>query len=188
MRKLNITETILSILEGQAEATADLFDSYFCSRNESYRKLRGKLLGTIPRTKFSKYWAEIYSERNKFYKTLSALKKAGLISKSENTGKSMWSITGNGKNKLTSMIQNFTDITPSKFPTIVSYDIPNRYTRDRNWLRLVLLKLGFSAAHKSLLIGNFKIPEALLVELRKRKILEYVHILEINNTGTFNLK
>lgn len=67
---------------------------------------------------------------------------------------------------------------------IFAYDIPEREKQKRAWLREVLRLLGFRMLQKSLWIGKSKIPEGFLQDLRKKEIMDHVHIFEISKTGT----
>lgn len=67
---------------------------------------------------------------------------------------------------------------------IMSFDIPEKLRRKRNWLREVLRNLGFNMIHQSVWIGKSKIPKHMIDDLERIKILEFVEILEISKTGT----
>lgn len=67
---------------------------------------------------------------------------------------------------------------------IISFDVPEKFRRKRDWLREVIRNLGFTMVHQSVWIGNIKIPKTFLIDLEKLKILECVEIFEISKTGT----
>ncbi|GEM_PF-795492 len=187
VKKVSATEVILRILQGGAEITADLFDTYFCGYNESYRKARGKMLGSIPRVTFEKDWGDLYHERQKFSKLLTALKSDGFIAKPVAGRNTPWTITKNGIKKLQRKQPAPYESVAAKLPTIVSYDIPERQKRERHWLRRVLGELRFTMVHRSVWIGNVLIPEQFLVELKFKGLMHYVHILEVSKNGTIPL-
>lgn len=68
--------------------------------------------------------------------------------------------------------------------TIVSFDVPERLRRKRNWLREVLKNLGFSMIHQSVWVGKIKIPQEMIGDLEDLKILEFVEIFEISKRGS----
>ena len=67
---------------------------------------------------------------------------------------------------------------------IISFDIPEKLRRKRNWLREVIRNLGFNMIHQSVWLGKIKIPKNFIKDMDDLKILEYVEIFEINKTGT----
>ncbi|OGJ02382.1 hypothetical protein A3I95_03300 [Candidatus Nomurabacteria bacterium RIFCSPLOWO2_02_FULL_44_12] len=71
-----------------------------------------------------------------------------------------------------------------KTTVIISFDIPEKLRRKRNWLRAVIKNLGFNMVHQSVWIGKVKIPEQFIRDLEELKILEFVEIFEISLFGT----
>ena len=67
---------------------------------------------------------------------------------------------------------------------IISFDIPERLRRKRNWVRGVIKNLGFEMIHQSVWVGKTKIPKEMIEDLEKLKILEFVEIFEVGKTGT----
>ncbi len=68
--------------------------------------------------------------------------------------------------------------------TIVTFDIPERDRRKRDWLRSALKNLSFRMLQKSVWIGKIKIPDTFLADLRRFGIIDRVEILGITKQGT----
>jgi hypothetical protein len=177
-------ELILTLLQHQAEFSADLLDDFLCTYHESYKKMRGKLSGSIKPAKFEKDWAMLYREKRKFHNTLYWLKQSGLISKDNAHRNSKWSITKEGIGKLSSLTNHKYKTKLSTSPIIVSYDIPEKKRKERAWVREVLQIVGFTMVHQSVWVGNVAIPEEFLRELRQKKLFAFVHIFSIGEMGT----
>ena len=67
---------------------------------------------------------------------------------------------------------------------IVMFDIPEKESRKRRWLRNALLNLGFAMLQKSLWAGKKKIPEEFIDDLKKLNLLNYIEILAVTKTGS----
>ncbi|OGI76113.1 hypothetical protein A3C67_01565 [Candidatus Nomurabacteria bacterium RIFCSPHIGHO2_02_FULL_42_19] len=67
---------------------------------------------------------------------------------------------------------------------IISFDIPEKFRRKRDWFREVVKKLGFNIIHQSVWAGEAVVPRELIEDLEDLKILEYVEIFKINKEGT----
>ena len=183
---------ILEILQIQAEATIDLLDIFTSGYAEAYRKARKTMKYGPPQ--FKTDWASQYFQRQQFYSLLNQLKNQGLIEKKKGNDKkgSIWKITKKGLEKLNLMKTknlfikksiNFKKEPDDKIRVII-FDIPEKERYKRNWLRMVLVSLGFSLLQQSVWIGKSKIPERFIFNLQKRGMLDYVQIFEINKEGT----
>ena len=69
---------------------------------------------------------------------------------------------------------------------IISYDIPESDRRSRGWIRGILKFLEYNMVHQSVWMGNHKIPEDFLYDLKSRNIFSYVHIFEVGEKGTLS--
>ena len=72
---------------------------------------------------------------------------------------------------------------PGKKIIIVAYDIPEKLSRYRDWLRTVLKRLGFKKLQQSVWVGKVLIPDQLLDDLMKYKLEEYVEIIAVSSSG-----
>ena len=186
MRKRRFTAVgnALSILEAGVYTTADLFETMMRDRVSSYRMARQKLGAPPPEL----VWAKAFENRRNFQSLLSKLKREGFIQQADGKGSLLWKVTKLGKTKIDfekrrNLIE---EASVSANPIIVSYDIPERLRNERKWLREVLLLLDYQPVHKSVWIGNKRISENLLRELRKREILNGTQIFEVTKKGTLN--
>ena len=184
--KGDLSIKILDVLESTAYATSELLSVFLCDYQESYRKARGMAYG---RTYDKKSPAELKKEKDKkFYNLIYRLKKDGLITKK----KSSWAITKKGKQKLDGLKEQKEVFMPKKKYkieegkelNIVIFDVPEEQRRKRDWLREMLIQLGFSKLQQSVWISKNKLPEELLKDVRTFNMLEYVEIFSITKTGT----
>jgi hypothetical protein len=184
LKKIGITTVskILQILQGGAEASLLIFDALTSSKREGYRKLHNYEAGQYT----GDNWGEIYKEKQKLWSTLNRLKRDGLIEKN----KDLWKITKNGLMKLEKIEPNeikrniLEKSKPSNNLIIISYDIPERYKKERWWVIEILKILDFKMIHYSFWVGKIKVPQEFLEELKIRGILDCFHIFEVNKTGT----
>jgi len=189
-------EKILKILQGGAEITVSLLDTFLCGYNTSYKKMR-MVVGGGSVVRFKKDWAEAYQERQRFYIILSKLKKEGLVAKEINNSLSKWSITKKGLNKLQLIESRKTSdgysADYSKYKKmsnkfcVVIFDIPEEDRRKREWLRFALSSLGFSLLQNSVWIGKNVIPEQLIYDLKEKGMMKYVHIFGVGDQGTIKI-
>ncbi|MFA6076908.1 MAG: hypothetical protein WC735_02425 [Candidatus Paceibacterota bacterium] len=115
---------------------------------------------------------------------ISKMKHDGLIETENNKFK----ISGKGIDKLNKLRNNL----PGRFyernhkgnSVIISFDIPERLRRKRNWLREVIRNFGFRMIHQSVWMGKGKVPKDFIEDLENLKILEFVEIFEISKTGS----
>ena len=70
--------------------------------------------------------------------------------------------------------------------TIVSYDLPVAFNKERNILRDILRLLGFGLVHKSVWVGKVKLPKQFILALEKLGIIKFVEILEVTKNGSLN--
>lgn len=192
MRTSSVIETILEILQEEAEATADLFDIFTSDYATSRRKI-ARSLKYGPR-RFKTNWAEVYRNRQKFFNLLNHLKRQGLVESKKEGRRSIWKITAAGLGKLKLLKQrNLYSKQSTEYESteneaalkIITYDIPVREGhKKRDWLRAVLANLGFTLLQKSVWVGKRKIPEAFLNDLHERKLLPYVHVFTVAKSGT----
>jgi len=183
-------EKILDILQSQAETTISLLDIFVSGYSSSYKKARQGL--SRNQRYFKTDWADRFRNRQQFYSTLNRLKNQGLIERKPDKGQTIWKITEKGKGifndyKKDALFSGQScdyEIKGEKNIKIIIFDIPEKERRKREWLRSVLNHLKFSLLQKSVWIGKNQIPEGLLKDLRKRDMLNYVHIFAISRSGT----
>ncbi len=131
-------------------------------------------------------------EKQRFYNFVNYLKDDGIISETAGNNKKWYHIAEKGKKKLLALLTLRENIIPlpqypkidNKTFTIVTFDIPEKEKRKREWLRAVLKRLGYKAIQRSVLLGKTKIPQSLLDDLLRLRMVEYVEIFEITKTGS----
>ncbi len=163
---------VLTVLgKGALLGTLELLDE-LCNYQKSYKKAHQGFYGG--------------AELQVFYSLLTRLKNQGLIEKLENSKGTLWKITTAGFNRFTLIKDKkaLYDIESDGKLKIIAYDIPEKERSKRLWLREVLKMMNFKMLQKSLAVGKSKIPENFLEDLRKRRMLSYVHIFEVTKTGT----
>ncbi len=141
------------------------------------------------RARKDREWEEkrIQERRDRLSKFISKMKKDGLIKEAGRNSFKL-QISNKGKSKLEQLKESLPDRHYSSeyqnIFTIISFDIPEKLRRKRNWLREVIKNLKFEMVHQSVWIGKAKIPEKMVLDLEDLKILEYIEIFEISKTGT----
>ncbi|MBI3458974.1 hypothetical protein HY061_01785 [Candidatus Azambacteria bacterium] len=186
-------EKILNFLQGGAEITTSILDTFLCDYNTSYKKMRNVISGRgVQYVKTN--WAEAYKERQRFYALLSKLKNGGLITKETDNRYSKWSLTNKGLDKLkiyqsckvadNRLIDYSGYKKESNKFCIVIFDIPEQARQKRSWIRFALTSLDFSLLQNSVWIGKNIIPEQFIHDLREKKMLDYVHIFGVGDQGT----
>ncbi len=112
-----------------------------------------------------------------FWKTLSRLEQRGLV---ENKG-NQWKITSLGldylkklqrKKKLPKHSAKSLSSKPKRM--IIIFDIPEKFRRERAWLRFELTNLGFVMLQKSVWFGPAPLPKEFIKSLKELKILPYL--------------
>ncbi|PIR88022.1 MAG: hypothetical protein COU10_01425 [Candidatus Harrisonbacteria bacterium CG10_big_fil_rev_8_21_14_0_10_45_28] len=140
-----------------------------------YKLLRKKMRGwmDIPKPKRIDYQK---LKEQTLRTTLSRLKKRGLV---ENKN-GIWAITKKGieflKNKLISKIPHFGHLKTKnkKKEMVVIFDIPEIRKKQRNWLRMELMALGFIPLQKSVWLGPAPLPKEFIKYLSDTNLLPYL--------------
>jgi len=118
---------------------------------------------------------------------ISKMKHDGLIDESKKES-NKFKISYKGKSKLKQLKSGLPgrhyETKEQYNPVIISFDIPERFRPKRDWLREVIRNLGFKMIHQSVWIGKIKIPKDMIMDMEDLKILEYVEIFEVGQTGT----
>lgn len=181
----------LEIIGEFAYTTAEFVEVFLASSKGNYLKLRHfKQRSPNAITEKLRSGAE---EKQRFYELLFRLQKNNLITKMEEKEKKIWKITKKGKEKLiklkTKSIISLPNnknykIQPSAEIIIISFDIPEKEKYKRDWLRSVLINLGFKLLQKSVWIGKVKIPTELIDDFKKFNLFSYLEIFAVSKTGT----
>ncbi|MEK7653730.1 MAG: CRISPR-associated endonuclease Cas2 [Patescibacteria group bacterium] len=178
----------LEIIEKTSINLVNFVAAFSGSKFESAKKLSNfRMTDSAPVT------AEIgayLKERRKAQYYISFLKREGFVAvKDEKVG-----LTQRGYLKLKFLKSNSADKLPvgnysaTKSSNIVlfAFDIPEKRRKIRDWLRVVLKRIGFNMIQQSVWIGKVNIPEDFLNDLRQLQILENVEILAVTKSGSLN--
>ena len=176
---------VLDFIEDSARGTADFVDTFLSA---GYGASLGKFqyLGNIKAEKRLDYQID-REKRRQLQKYIHKLKKDGLISLDQ---EGQFQLSAKGKKKLM-LLKSNKPIDKDTYQkevsdkvTIISYDIPEVFRRERKILRDLLLILGFNSVHKSVWVGKVKLPKQFIADLQRLGILDCVEILEVTKTGS----
>ena len=184
--KGDLTRKVLEVTGEGLVTTADIITAILES---GYGASVSKMDRNYRRLEASRAKEVLHREKMKsYYNLISKLNRDGfLVAKQKN-----WSLTAIGREKLRKLKKQMTEriprknysVTKSNDLTIVSFDIPEKEKRKRNWLRDTLANLDFKMLQKSVWLGKNKIPSELLNDMRKLGILDHIHIFSVNRTGS----
>lgn len=187
-----VTEKVLEILQVQAEAAAYLFEIFATDYATSYKRMHRSFWNRPPA--FKTDWAEWYRRRHAFHSLLNKLKRDGLVAQKEKRRNAPWHITRSGVRLLTDLKKKSDRQAVLPRPKyhgerrtgliIVAFDVPERESAKRRWLRGALTALGFQRIQHSVWAGNTILPDAFLEDMRAYAILPYVHIFSVTKAGT----
>ncbi len=148
------------------------------SYQAGYKRMRQSLYG------YSSFHSKMRrSETNNavLYLTLARLKKHGLVKKAND----VWSITNEGKKYLKRRLnyilprhQKRNVSPPERKNMIIAFDIPEKYRRKRDWLRVELIFLEFLPIQKSVWLGPAPLPKDFIENLHSLEILKYLKFFE----------
>ena len=125
-----------------------------------------------------------YEEKRKVYSAIARLRHGGFIRKED----ARWRITKTGialYKKLISRHMPRLDYTKKQSETImiITFDIPEKERRKRDWLREALRALGFTMLRQSVWAGVMGIPEDFIHDLEYLRIRDYVDIFSVDKQG-----
>lgn len=180
---------ILELLEDGAVNQIDFFSAilvsgYGASMNKvEYEYQKRRRLSSVQKLKYK----DLITKKERLQKFLSKLKHDGLINETGGEN-SKFTISSKGKIKLAQLknklpTRHYEKIIQNK-SVIVSFDIPEKLRRKRDWLREAIRNLGFRMIHQSVWIGKTKVPKQFILDLEEMNVLEYVEIFEISKAGS----
>lgn len=131
-------------------------------------------------------------EMQKYYGLLYRLKRHGLITEQKKKNKVLLWLTKKGKEKL-ELLKKKAGFPQAAYPVkssetfvIVAFDIPEKEKYKRVWFRSVLKALGMRMIQKSVWMGKVKILKILIGDLRRLRMLDFVHFFEVSKLGSFS--
>lgn len=188
-------ELLLTALQYQAEGLLEIADILLSTPQETRRWFHR--MPTYERHWFKKNWAEVYRDRQQFYKMLNHLKRQGLVARKGKEIKSPWFLTKLGKEKVQDYRNRRKDpFSPSSIDfeqprgngvTIVAFDVPEKERKKRDWIRLCLTDMGFRRLQRSVWVAPGQVQEDFMNALRRRNLSGYVHIFAVTKQGTLRI-
>ena len=188
MRYRELTRTLLGHL---IESGPILFDLLLPPHPRS-RLARG-LIGLDSR----RHTRSRASAKHTLSSTLCRLRKEGFVAKRGPDRKAQWAITQKGKIFLRNVVEKKPTLQrleyealppPDHIVRLVSFDIPEKQRRKRDWLRSELLQCEYRMLHRSVFIGNRPLPEEFMKEMISLGLERYVQIVSIDRRGTLSYK
>ena len=186
--KFSLTNSILNILEAGAVTTINMAWAMSTTKSESYRRLQ-TLKNSSELSQGENIISEIklsHKEYRKYHALLYRLEKNGLVAHPKDSENNNWAITVRGSSRLEKvrMDPRNKTLVDRDGLTIVSYDIPMKQRRERDRLREILKIAEFKNIHQSLWYSNKMVTIDFLKILKKLRILDSVHIFEVNKSGS----
>ena len=179
--------TALEVLEATVYSTVEFFGVLLTTSRGDYRALR-RFSPTL-RVTLAETLRDALEKKEKFYQLLHRLERDGLAKKDEGN---CWKLTKKGKSKRKDLSERLYQALPvpsyemeaGTETIIVSFDIPERERKKRDWLRAVLKRLHFSLLHQSTWIGKGVLPRAFIEDLRRTDLFPCMAIFSISKHGT----
>ncbi len=120
---------------------------------------------------------------------LSRLREQGLVERRGQRKNGRWIITKSGikflKRKAANSFSSVLALPESDGKIrLMTFDIPEKQRKKRNWLRAQLLACDYKPLHKSVWIGTRPLSEEFVKELDERKVAPYIHLVVVGEKGT----
>ena len=156
-----------------------------------YRLIRRRIRGyTGPARGVSRHGATAVSD-GYLDVALARLKRRGFV---ERETRGIWRITAAGREYLKKKLRyrrvgtkQGTNVKRSK-NLIVAFDIPERYRKERDWLRVELRNLGFEMLQKSVWFGPTPLPRDFIESLAALKILPCFKFFEAKESHIIGVR
>ena len=180
MRSSSLTKTILAHLAENGSLLIDIL----IPRHPASRLARA-LIGLDNRR-----YSSVKTAKHTVSTLLCRLRKDGLVASTGSKRNTEWTITGKGKKHLQAIPSPSLTATDYELPPkdniirLVSFDIPEKQRKKRDWLRTTLLACEYSILHKSVFIGKRPLPDEVVGEMRALDLMSYVHIVGVDKNGT----
>ncbi|MFA5023035.1 MAG: hypothetical protein WC385_01335 [Candidatus Paceibacterota bacterium] len=161
---------------------------FFLSQHPgNYRLLRERMLGNPYLEEQLERSAEERRTKAKRERvlsvTLSRLKRKGLIKNDDD----LWQLTKAGAQKIIgySIRKRVSPTSPknkTKRQMIIAFDIPEEKRKNRHWLRIELISLGFTLLQKSVWLGPAPLPKELIDYFKEMDILPHLKFFEVKES------
>jgi predicted transcriptional regulator len=187
-------DLIFSILEKLGDSATNSIDLFCAYLNAGYganiKKINYELYKIRQGKKINNN--KIKKDKDRFNKFIFILKKDGLVEKKGRGSDAVFYITKKGFNKLKKIKETKSDLLPEvnylkpkgNVVILISFDVPEKRRRERNWLRGVLNYLDFEQIHQSVFVGKGKLPKKFIDDLKDLKLFDFIEIIEVGKMGT----
>jgi DNA-binding transcriptional regulator PaaX len=141
-----------------------------------------------PVVDFSRFYTK-KPNKHSLSSILCRLKKEGLVQSKGQRNRTKWFITRKGRQHLKKQTaKNYNQLRvlpePDGIRRLITFDVPEKEYKKRDWLRAELLALEFKPLQKSVYLGDRPLPEEFIRDLEARQLGKCVHILSIEKEGT----
>ena len=194
----DFTIKILEALQEQALASVDLLDVFLSA---GYGASAGRMEFLAEQKRAEREVEKTQGNQTKveyqrYYDILYRLKKQGFVEETKTEKKLLFWLSISGKEKLARLRKGQKDLVlvkkyeihASDASTLIIFDIPELERRKRDWLRGVLMRLGFSLIQRSVWMGKVKIPAEFLEDLRELQLLSFIQIFEVSKAGSLDAR
>lgn len=127
--------------------------------------------------------------------TLSRLQRSGIVARFGSKKKSVWKIDsklkegGSGLAIILKTSGSLFELPPIDGKIrLITFDIPEKERKKRNWLRAQLVACGFKPLHKSVWLGRRPLPATFIHDIKDRHLNRYVYILGVGECGMLDGK
>ncbi len=139
-----------------------------------------------------KQWKADAKLRERYRNIIRWLERDGMIKRPIKKGEKWLEITRRGQKYMEQLRKRKKDafpipryaINPSDDLIIVSFDIPEKEARKRQWLRTALKIMRFRMKQESFWIGYAKIPKEFIQDIRRMKIIGCIEIFKVTQKGS----
>jgi len=135
---------------------------------------------------------EVQHRRQRYYLMILYLKRDGLIEEQINQGARSFILTLKGRQRVRELRTKSKTILPlpiynfkaSSNIVIIAFDIPEKQSRKRVWLRSALKNMRFTMIQRSVWLGKVKIPKEFMTDLHHLQMTAFVEVFSITKSGS----
>jgi len=172
---VNLGLVSLAVLFAAADTAGGFLVSFSDQRTSLNRALRN--LEKYHPKSVSEYLEELREVSGlNLYNTIHRLEQKGLVANSKDGCR----LTKLGREALTSAKQeiDYKMRWDGKW-RLITFDVPEKRWRDRNWLRNLLKIHEYKPLHKSVFVGKYPLPENVYREIYRKKLAAHIRMLTI---------
>ena len=191
-----IMRAVLEAIGSSAEGIVDGFAAFLSAGyGASFSRINYEI-GKRESARFTEMLEreEALRARQRYHNLIHALTRDGLVQKRTAKNKALLILTKEGRKKLEFFrAQHVGAFPPALYHKeagdtfiIVTFDVPEKDRRKRDWLRAALKNLGLTMVQKSVWLGKIILPPAFLEDLHALRLVHFVEIFEVSKTGSLH--